>query len=558
MTATDWTTDDAEAAVRAGFVSAGIDLIDLSVRRYPEETIFVVAVSPEQMASAAKVGNDLDKDLVRHGFDGFVTVRQMERADSIDAGAPVAGVHDGRATDLVRLLQTRARTSVAQPSVLYVPDSTATIAAATAARHHLLFGRRGAGKTALLVEAKRRLEEQGVLTAWINMQPYRWTDHAVTASALMQRLLEVVEVYYRGTATAPQVAATAAQLRDSLESLVSRGTAEVSDVRRVLPQVQAVMRRFTETTGQRVYVFLDDYYFVPRVQQIDLLDDLHACVRDSDTWLKIATIRHLTQWFDPSRQLGLQTGHDADVLDLDVTLQEPAKAKAFLETVLRNYASRSGIGAVGRIVSGGALDRLVLASGAVPRDYLVLASSSLALAQQRTSARTVGIQDVNKAAGDAAQVKLQELEEDLAPEGDWSTRTRRALDELLAFCLDKEKWTYFRVDFRDRDQQHDEYELLTSLMDLRMIHLLNGSVSDEKRAGEKSEVYLLDLSQYSGERLKKHLHILDFVNGHFVQRETGRTGSSRVGDTPKRLIALLRRAPLLSLRDLASTTPAGV
>ena len=84
-----------------------------------------------------------------------------------------------------------------------------------------------------------------------------------------------------------------------------------------------------------------------------------------------------------------------------------------------------------------------------------------------------------------------------------------------------------------------------------MIHLLNASVSDENRAGEKSEVYLLDLSQYSGERLKKYLHILDFVNGHFVQRETGRTGSSRVGDTPKRLIVVLRRAPLLPLENLA-------
>ena len=78
-----------------------------------------------------------------------------------------------------------------------MPDTAATIAAATAARHHLLFGRRGAGKTALLVEAKRRVEEQGALTLWVNMQPYRWTDQAVTTSALMQQLLELVEVYYR-------------------------------------------------------------------------------------------------------------------------------------------------------------------------------------------------------------------------------------------------------------------------------------------------------------------------------------------------------------------------
>jgi hypothetical protein len=401
------------------------------------------------------------------------------------------------------------------------------------------------------------VEESNALTLWVNMQPYRWTEYPVTAAMVIQRLLELVEVHFRDSPHPPRIAGTATSIRDDLASRVARRDVHDQDVRSILPQVQGVFRRFTETTGRPVFIFLDDYYFVPRIQQVELLDTLHACIRDADAWLKIATIRHLTRWFDPSGQLGLQTGHDADVIDLDVTLQEPARAKAFLETVLRNYATRAGIGTMGRLFSGGSLDRLVLASGSVPRDYLVLASSSLALAQQRVSARTVGIQDVNKAAGDAAQVKLQELDEDLTPESDWSSRTRAALDQLLSFCLDESKWTYFRVDFRERDRQHGEYDLLTSLMDLRMIHLLNASVSDEKRAGEKYEVYLLDLSQYSGERLKKYLHILDLVGGHFLQKETGRTGTVRVGDTPKRLIAILRRAPVFHLAALSSKNDVG-
>jgi len=65
-------------------------------------------------------------------------------------------------------------------------------------------------------------------------------------------------------------------------------------------------------------------------------------------------------------------------------------------------------------------------------------------------------------------------------------------------------------------------------------------------------VYLLDLSQYSGERLKKRLHVLDFVGGHFVLRETGSRGSGRVGDTPKSRISILRRAPVLSLAALVN------
>jgi hypothetical protein len=345
---------------------------------------------------------------------------------------------------------------------------------------------------------------------------------------------------------------TAATLAERVTREQAHGDPERSFVRTLIPEVQNVLKRFTDTSGRRLYVYLDDYYFVPRSDQVELLDTLHGFVRDVDAWLKIATIRHLTRWFDPSHQLGLQTGHDADTIDLDVTLQYPDRAKHFLELVLRNYANRAGISTIGRIFAPGALDRLVLASGAVPRDYLVLASEAIRRAQTRPNARLVGVQDVNKAAGDAAQVKVQELDEDITPETEWASKTRYALDQLLKFCLDDTKWTYLAVDHRERELNPEGYDLLASLMDLRMVHLLNPSVSDERRAGEKAEVYLLDLSQYSGERLKKFLSVLDLERGIFVQRETGRKSTKQVGDTPKKLIVILRRAPHLSLSRLVS------
>lgn len=543
-----WTTEEAERAIRNRFSDERVSVVDISAKQYPEETIFVVFARGEQLEQAARIGNELDRTLENHGFNGFVTVRQA--ADpAVGRGARVAGVHDDHAVEFIRVLQARARTSEAQPALLYVPDSAATIASATAARHHLVFGRRGAGKTALLLEAKRRLEEGGALTVWINVQPYRWSEAGVAAGAVMQAMLEIIEVHYRDAPRAPRVLSDAAALSETISGHLARNKSP--DVRSLLPQVQRTLRRFTSTTGKRLFIFLDDYYFVTRPEQVELLDSLHACVRDADAWLKIATIRHLTRWFDPSKQMGLQIGHDADALDLDVTLQDPRRAKVFLERVLRNYGESVSIPTLGRIFSAEALDRLLLASGSVPRDYLVLASNAIAKARERSKARTVGVQDVNKTAGDAALVKLQELDEDLSPNTDWAIHTRAALKQVLAFCLDDTHWTYFRVDFRDKEARRTEYDFLASLMDLRMIHLLNPSVSDESRAGEKSEVYMLDLSQYSGERLKKYLHVLDFVSGYFVLKETGRKGSDRVGDTPKKLIAILRRAPVLSLSALA-------
>ena len=81
---------------------------------------------------------------------------------------------------------------------------------------------------------------------------------------------------------------------------------------------------------------------------------------------------------------------------------------------------------------------------------------------------------------------------------------------------------------------------------------LNASVSDTHQSGERSEVYMLDLSQFSGERFKKYLKVLDFEEGHIVLRETGTTRPPRVGDTPRRLITILRSAPEFELANFAA------
>jgi hypothetical protein len=203
------------------------------------------------------------------------------------------------------------------------------------------------------------------------------------------------------------------------------------------------------------------------------------------------------------------------------------------------------------VLSNGALDRLLLASGAVPRDYLTLCGRATQVAQQRENAKQVGVQDVNKAAGDAKQKKLDELEDDAASAREQSQRILAALQVVRSFCIDIRNWTYFRVDFRDKERCGQNYKLLESLMDLRLIHLVEASLSDEHHAGHRAEVYMLDLSQYAGQRFKRKLHVLDFHGGHFVLKSTGTNRPAVVGNTANRRLSLLRRAPLFELSKLS-------
>jgi hypothetical protein len=161
----------------------------------------------------------------------------------------------------------------------------------------------------------------------------------------------------------------------------------------------------------------------------------------------------------------------------------------------------------------------------------------------------VGVQDVNKAAGEAAKVKISELEDDASSAGGTS-HLLTALQVLRRFCIDQKRCTYLRIDFRDKENRPTEYSLVQDLVDLRLLHLIESSLSDEHEAGRRSEVYMLDLSQFSGQRLKKQLKVLAFENGHLVLKETGTTAPKRSGDTPKKRLGLLRRGPLFALSNL--------
>ena len=234
---------------------------------------------------------------------------------------------------------------------------------------------------------------------------------------------------------------------------------------------------------------------------------------------------------------------------MDVTLEEPSQAKTFLERVFLRYARHVGISSLSSILSPTALDRLVLASGAVPRDYLTLSARAISQAQKREKARRVGVQDVGQAAGEAAKVKIAELEEDAASIEDTPSRIK-GLDQILTFC-DAKSCTFFRIDFRDKENRPNEYSIIRELMDGRLIHLVRASLSDIQKAGRRYEVYMLDLSQFSSERFKLRIKTLDFQKGYIVFRETGTTMEPRKGDTSKKLSNLLRRGPLFELQQLS-------
>ncbi|MEV0596419.1 hypothetical protein [Nonomuraea cavernae] len=542
--------------IRREFKSRGnIRVHDVAIRPYPDEMNYIVLVAESDLARAAEIGNELDGEISTSDVRAFIIVRKAPR-ELVDKSAEplLSGVQDERASELARLTSARSRVSEAQPSLSYIRDAHINLTAIASPRHHLIFGRRGAGKTALLVEARSSLPQDDTISCWVNMQTLRNESLSRAFLYVVEEILAAIVSRQQQLQAQSAVSVQAVRLYEKVGQMLARDDENEQSTIRLIPDIQRTVKRFLTTNDIRLFIFVDDFYYILRSQQPKLLDMLHGCIRDCDAWLKIASIRHLTRWYQSSPPLGLQTMHDAELLDLDVTLQEPEWAKRFLESILLQYAKHVGVPTLTRLFHSTALDRLVLASGAVPRDYLILAGSSIEKAKRRPNAKLVGVQDVNRAAGDAAQVKLQELEEDMASSISSAGRTLEALRIVRSFCLDEMSHTYFLISYREKEEYADRYNVLTDLLDLRLIHLVDGGVSDAHSAGHRLEAYMLDLSQFSGSRLKQGIRVLDYVNGRMLSHKT-RTASTgkpdKAGDTPLKLIAILRTAPKFGLERLA-------
>lgn len=539
--------------VQKRFVDAGIMVVDVAARQFPGEVIIVVQVPESEYQKAIELANRLDKEMK----SGFIAVKKVAAPLGSARRSSVESINDARVTTLIELLNARSRTSEQQPSLTYIKDASETLNVAISRRHHLIFGRRGVGKTALMLEAKRLLIEKGAATFWMNIQSVRSLNAVKAFLTTASRFCEIPDSIHQSRGQQPASVKKADELKRTIHTLLSSSTVSAESVGLLLPELQRMFALLCAEAQLDLYLFFDDIHYLAMRELPFYLDMIHSVTRDISVWIKAAGIKHQSRWFMENPPTGLQTGHDAAIINLDVTLEEPAKAKTFLLSILRTYIDEAHIGNLSGVVTSSAVDRLVLASGGVPRDFLVLSATAVQVARQRAKARSTGVQDVNEAAGRTAQIKLQELEEDAASAVGRAQSRVDILNRLRQFLLEEQQATYFRIDFRDKEQHPGEYTLLQSLMDLRLVHLIYSSLSDEHHAGRRSEVYMLDLSQFSGSRFKHNLRVLDFTKHYLVLKNTGSTKLPRLGDTSKKLQGILRRAPLFSLqdfRDIAART----
>ena len=486
---------------------------------------------------------------------------------------------------LERLIEEATR-STEEAVRRFVEPASGTLGRAISRQHHLVFGRRGSGKSSLLRKAAADLTVDRRPIAFVDLETFKGHTYPdVLLSVLIKTFSEFAE-WLETAAIAPanktsfwsrlfgtkptrpafdkvHAKALAEDLRKSIgelrdllfsedevaieakhstkrtekestkdeasvgvggaklgladeagssweggQELTKKYTAtKLNHLHRHILDYQALFRRMSILSGGDAFLFLDDLYHIRRRDQAQVIDYFHRIGKGNHLWIKIGTIRHRTQWYingDPP--IGAKIGDDIGEIDLDLTLEKYSNTRTFLGKILDTFLGESGV-VRDHILTEGALDRLVLASGGVTRDFLGILRRSILIARDRgDTARgpKVGVEDVNGAAGEYDSTKRQELSRDTLDE---SQRLEEEFSRIGRFVKDYSNANVFLM---DKDLPDSEIAPIEELVDLRLIHRVKTSLTVGDRPGKRFEAYMLDVSQYTAARKKRELEIIEF------------------------------------------------
>ena len=284
--------------------------------------------------------------------------------------------------------------------------------------------------------------------------------------------------------------------------------------------------------NEPVFLVFDDFYFVPKSTQPELIDYFHRLTKDTNLFIKVATIKHRSRLFRRSSEnsIGVELGHDIFEIDMDYTLDNFADLQSFMRQLLESANTRSDAKLkIDELFAGDGFSQLCLASGGVPRDFLSLFVRVANKVAVTSSLETIGKVLVNEEAIASVGSKMENLMVDSREE---SGILEAYLSIIRSIVYDEHRTNAFLVPKEDMETYQRARQALRELVDLRLIHLVEQNTSSAPSDGRRYEAYILDIGLYENARPR-----------NFKQIELGVTDDKARKDE-------LRAAPRLGLFDV--------
>jgi hypothetical protein len=466
-------------------------------------------------------------------------------------------LYDPRYTKLATLIRRGFRVRENHTPV-YV-DVSDNLARVSLDQHQILFGRRGSGKSCLLVYFRRVVaKEKGVLAISINGDTVKTLDYPDVLIRLLLAMFEGLPVRRRwgflrrrrspavqgmidelrgllplpGASTLQVTTDQGRSKKRSLKAGLTKGplqlgggndkddSASIQEIRQSddqkirhvdgrLADYKAVIQEEISHTGAPYGVFIiDDLYLINPEYHAEVVDYLHRLLRDTDLYLKIGTIKHRTRISKTAGiRYGVQAYQDVDTFNLDQTLEDLDRTSAYLEEMLRRLGAQVGLEDAPTVMSEEARKDLVLLSGGVPRDYLNIFVDGLQRARGLAGRVRVTPTDLRKAALSFSQEsKFDDLRN---ASGNDAPGLETLFVDIVKFCLTETRKTAFLIAKDHIDAHSDMHELVLQLMDFKLIHLVDESTSAASGRPGRYEAYTLDFALFMEPR-RRNIEIVKF------------------------------------------------
>ncbi|MFM0019861.1 ATP-binding protein [Paraburkholderia azotifigens] len=387
----------------------------------------------------------------------------------------------------------------------YTPSVTGLEKEVVVSANHVVYGRRGSGKSSLLAYAMHQLRLQGLPYCWIAMQTY-------ASRADVQAIASVLSEIFAEAATYVSVGAEFRTLADELLALGESDDGEVvtSKLTRMVPRMRRSLAMVT-ASHKMFTIFLDDLHVLDKHLQPELLAFIYSLTRGNKTYIKLSGIEQLTNLWDGDNKRGLESPHDIQTLKLDHNLTSPDQSKNQIVTILDRHAKYCGMPKIGFLATDEYIDRLVLSAAAVPRDALSLFSKSISRSLLKNQ-KTVSITSLNAAASEAVEEKLKDVDKDIFSET--ADSISPYLDKVKRFCT-KQKKNAFLVKI---ENGNDGYINVQKLVALRFVHVLHEGITPHK-AGERYVALMLDFGFYIGIRAARSIELFPDTPRQLVAKE---------------------------------------
>ncbi|MCH5598624.1 hypothetical protein [Niabella ginsengisoli] len=236
-------------------------------------------------------------------------------------------------------------------------------------------------------------------------------------------------------------------------------------------------------------------------------------------YLKIGTVKHRTTLVRNDEQtIGVVLNQDIEPINLDRTLENLTAPTQFLSNLLNSLGEKVGLNNPAiDLFNPQALEKLVIASGGVPRDFLTILVDAIenAISQGRNHITPTNVW--KSASSFSYQNKLKDLRVDVGAD---AQSIEKAFRDILKFCINDKKRTSFLVAQEEAQSKADLHELILQLMDGKLLHIIEPDTSAASNRPGRYEAYTLDFSLFMEPR-KRGIQIVEFWNFDEAGRRIG-------------------------------------